>query len=171
MIYNGFALLYSIVIYIIGIIGLFHPNIAINIISTILLAHGMIIAAYLVHECGHNLIFKKMQHNTYLGRILTWFCGASYGTYEDIRYKHFRHHVDNDDVVWFDYEGFFKGHPRILKLTQTLEWFYIPAHEIIMHILMAFCSFIIPERRDQRIRNTSVLLVREIGRASCRERV
>jgi len=160
LIYNGFAFLYSIVMYIIGIIGSFHPNIAINIIFTVLLAHGMIIAAYLVHECGHNLIFKKMQHNTYLGRVLTWFCGASYGTYEDIRYKHFRHHVDNDDVVWFDYESFFRKHPRILKLTQTLEWFYIPAHEIIMHTIMAFCSFIIPQRRDQRIRNLSVLFVR-----------
>ena len=55
-----------------------------NLVSTILLAHGLLI------------------------------CGASYSTFEDIRYKHFRHHVDNDDVVWFDYEKFFLSHPRIL---------------------------------------------------------
>ena len=160
LLYNGCALLYTITAYTLGIIGLFSQDILINIISIIVLAHGMIIAAYLVHECAHNLIFKKMLHNTYLGRILTWLCGASYGTYEDIRYKHFRHHVDNDDVVWFDYEDFFRKHPLILKITQILEWFYIPIHEIIMHIIMAFTSFIIEERRDQRRRNISVLLLR-----------
>ncbi len=29
-----------------------------------------------------------------LGRLMSWLCGAAYGTYEDMRYKHFRHHVD-----------------------------------------------------------------------------
>ena len=160
LLYNGSALLYSVTAYFSGIIGLFSQDILINIISIFVLAHGMIIAAYLVHECAHNLIFRNMLHNTYLGRALTWLCGASYGTYEDIRYKHFRHHVDNDDVVWFDYEDFFRNHPLILKITQILEWFYIPIHEIIMHIIMAFTSFFIDERRDQRKRNIFVLLVR-----------
>ena len=89
LLYNGSALLYSVIAYFSGIIGLFSQDILINIISIFVLAHGMIIAAYLVHECAHNLIFRKMLHNTYLGRALTWLCGASYGTYEDIRYKHF----------------------------------------------------------------------------------
>jgi len=95
-----------------------------------------------------------------LGSLLSWLCGASYGTYEDMRYKHFRHHVDNDDVVWFDYEKFFEDHPLVLRTTRLLEWFYIPAHDLIMHFIMVFSSFIIPQRRKQRWRNLIVILIR-----------
>jgi len=158
--YYGGALFYMLIGYAGGFAGLFSDRLAINVLAMLLLAHSMTIAAYLVHECGHNLIFRKIQHNTTLGRILIWFCGASYGTYEDIRYKHFRHHIDNDDVVWFDYERFFKEHPLTLKLTRLLEWFYIPAHDLIMHFIMIFTSFIIPQRRDQRSRNVTVILLR-----------
>ena len=160
IIYNGGAFLYALCGYIFGFIGLFNVNIYINFLSSLLLAHAMIIAAYLVHECGHNLVFKKIRFNTHLGRFLSWICGSSYGTYEDMRYKHFRHHVDNDDVVWFDYEAFFKGNPKIFKLTKILEWFYIPAHEFIMHFIMMFSSFIIPQRRNQRSRNIAVIIIR-----------
>ncbi|MGH8193296.1 MAG: fatty acid desaturase, partial [Woeseiaceae bacterium] len=99
-------------------------------------------------------------HNARLGRLFSWICGAAYGTFEDIRYKHFRHHVDNDDVVWFDYERFFEEHPAALRITRTLEWFYVPAHELIMHFIMACTSFVIPERRKQRTRNVLILLIR-----------
>ena len=74
--------------------------------GALLLGHSMVIAAYLIHECAHNTIFRDNRHNAYLGECLAWLCGACYGRYDDIRYKHFRHHVDNDDVVWFDYEAF-----------------------------------------------------------------
>ena len=66
-------------------------------------------------------LFKANAHNARLGSFLTWLCGASYGTFKDIRNKHFRHHVDNDDVVWFDYEKFFAYYPLIYKLTCLLE--------------------------------------------------
>ena len=71
----------------------------------------MTIAAYMIHECGHNTVFRTNKANARLGSFLNWICGASYGTYEDIRYKHFRHHVDNDDAVWFEYDKFFRRHP------------------------------------------------------------
>jgi fatty acid desaturase len=158
--FHGGALLYSVVGYVLGFAGLFSASWMINLLAVLLLAHTMTIAAYLIHECGHNLIFKSMRDNTRLGRLLTWMCGASYGTYEDIRYKHFRHHVDNDDVVWFDYERFFERHPVVLRVTRVLEWFYIPAHDLIMHFIMVFTSFIIPKRRDQRRRNVTVILIR-----------
>ena len=95
--YNGAALAYAVGGYFAGIAGLFSANPWINLAATLLLAHAMTIAAYLVHECGHNLIFHSMRDNTRLGRVLVWICGASYGRYEDMRYKHFRHHVDNGD--------------------------------------------------------------------------
>ena len=77
-----------------------------------------------------------------------------------MRYKHFRHHVDNDDVVWFEYEEYFEKHPVVLRCVQFLEWFYIPAHDLIMHFIMIFTSFIIPQRRDQRARNVRVIVIR-----------
>jgi len=158
--YNGAALVYAIGGYIIGFVGLFHPAWAVNLLATLLLAHAMTISAYLIHECGHQLVFKHSRHNARLGRALSWLCGAAYGTYEDMRYKHFRHHVDNGDVVWFEYEEFFEKYPLILRITQALEWFYIPAHDLIMHFIMVFTSFIIPQRRDQRSRNLMVIAVR-----------
>ncbi|MEQ9561837.1 MAG: fatty acid desaturase, partial [Woeseiaceae bacterium] len=158
--YNGAMLVYVLAGYSLGLAGLFSSSWLVNFLAVLLLGHAMTIAAYLVHECGHNLVFRSVRYNATLGRILTWFCGASYGTYEDIRYKHFRHHVDVDDVVWFDYEKFFRDHPAVLKVTRVLEWFYIPAHDLIMHIIMVFTSFIIPQRRNQRRRNVAVIVIR-----------
>ena len=128
--------------------------------GVIMLGHGMIIAAYLIHECAHNTLFKVNRHNLQLANLLGWICGSCYGTVEDIRMKHFRHHVENDDVVWFDYEEFFKKHPKIYRLTVLLEWFYIPAHDILMHTIMVFTAFVIPQRRNQWKRNLAVILVR-----------
>ncbi len=143
-----------------GLAGLFSSHWVINIAATFLLAHGMVIAAYMIHECGHNTVFKSNDTNARLGRFLNWVTGSSYGKFEDIRYKHFRHHMDNDDAVWWLYEPFFEKHRLVYRLTTFLEWFYIPAHELIMHFMMIFTSFIIPQRRDQRLRNVIVILVR-----------
>jgi fatty acid desaturase len=158
--YHGGAVSYAVLGYAAGWAGLFHDSLAVRLLATLLLAHAMTIAAYMIHECGHNNVFKSVRDNARLGRFLSWLCGAAYGTYEDMRYKHFRHHVDNDDVVWFDYEKFFNDHPLVLKLTRVLEWFYIPAHDLIMHFIMVFTSFLIPQRKGQRRRNVFVILVR-----------
>lgn len=158
--YYGGAVLYASFAYSFGFAGLFVDDWAVNVIATLLLGHAMTIAAYMIHECGHNLVFEHSRHNAVLGRVMSWLCGAAYGTYEDMRYKHFRHHVDNDDVVWFDYDAFFEKHPVITTVTRALEWLYIPAHDLIMHTVMVFTSFIIPQRRDQRRRNVTVILVR-----------
>lgn len=158
--WHGGAVAYALTAYALGWAGVFSTSLLINILAVVLLAHGMTIAAYMIHECGHNLVFRSNRDNAVLGRFLTWICGASYGTYEDIRYKHFRHHVDNDDVVWFDYERFFKEHPAALRVTRALEWFYVPAHDLIMHTVMVFTSFIIPQRRNQRRRNVAVMAIR-----------
>ena len=156
----GSAVAYAVIGYALGLAGLFSAVWWVNVLATLLLAHAMIIAAYLIHECGHNLVFKRQRDNTQLGRFMSWICGAAYGTYEDMRYKHFRHHVDNDDVVWFEYEAWFEKHPVALRITRALEFLYIPAHDLIMHFIMVFTSFIIPQRRNQRARNVAVILVR-----------
>ncbi len=151
---------YVVVGYVLGFAGLFDNRWPVNLLATLLLAHSMTIAAYLIHECGHNLVFAHSRHNATLGRFMSWICGAAYGTYEDMRYKHFRHHVDNDDVVWFDYDRFFEQHPLVTRVIRVLEWSYIPAHDLLMHAVMVFTSFVIPMRRKQRLRNVIVIVVR-----------
>lgn len=160
LLYYGAATGYAIAAYVLGFAGLFNESLLVNLLATLLLAHAMTIAAYLIHECGHNMVFTNSRHNAILGRVMSWLCGAAYGTYEDMRYKHFRHHVDNDDVVWFDYDRFFEQHPTVTRATRFFEWFYIPAHDLIMHSVMIFTSFVIPMRRKQRARNVLVIFIR-----------
>jgi len=157
---NGAAILYVVLGYAFGFAGILHESWLVNIPATLLLAHSMTIAAYLIHECAHNLVFARSRNNAVLGRSMSWLCGAAYGTYEDMRYKHFRHHVDNDDVVWFEYDEFFARHPQVTRAVRALEWCYVPAHDLIMHFIMVFTSFVIPERRGQRARNVAVIAVR-----------
>ena len=158
--YHGAAVFYSVAGYGLGWYGLFSDNWLVNLGSVFLLAHAMVIAAYMIHECGHNTVFRSNKANAHLGRFLNWITGSSYTTFEDIRYKHFRHHMDNDDSVWFVYDDFWAEHPRLGQLTQFFEWFYIPVHEVLMHTILVFQAFIIPQRREQRLRNALVLLIR-----------
>jgi len=160
ILFHGGAVLYALAGYAAGLYGLFSSHWLINVGAVLLLAHAMVIAAYMIHECGHNTVFRSNQANARLGKVLTWITGSSYTTFEDIRYKHFRHHMDNDDSVWFVYDDFWDKHPRIARMVQFFEWFYIPAHDIMMHIILVFQAFIIPQRRQQRLRNAIVILIR-----------
>jgi fatty acid desaturase len=160
IIFHGGAVLYAVSGYMLGWYGLFSVNGLINLGATLWLAHAMVIAAYMIHECGHNTVFRSNDNNARLGRFLNWICGSCYGTFEDIRYKHFRHHMDNDDSVWFVYDDFWEKYPWAARFTQFFEWFYIPMHEFVMHFILMFSSFIIPQRRDQRRRNSMVILIR-----------
>ena len=80
LLYYAGAVFYAVAGYVAGLAGLFADNFFVNVGATLLLAHAMTIAAYMIHECGHNLVFKRISHNTALGRFLTWLCGAAYGT-------------------------------------------------------------------------------------------
>ncbi len=129
-------------------------------LGVVLLAHSMIFAAYMIHECAHNTIFANNKWNANLGRVLMWFTGACYGTYEEIRHKHFRHHVDKADVVAFDYRPRLAQYPRLVKVMKALEWCYIPAIEIMMHVLVIILPFTLANRRHKRALVIRVLLTR-----------
>jgi fatty acid desaturase len=160
LLYHGGAVIYVLCGYGLGLAGLFAEAAWINVLATLWLAHAMTIAAYLIHECGHNTIFRSNRANAVLGELLGWICGASYTRYEDIRYKHFRHHMDNDDSVWFMYDPFLRRHLWLARVIQLLEWFYIPAHDLMMHAILALNGFIVPGWTDRRLRNALVLLLR-----------
>ena len=73
--YHGGAVGYSLLAYGLGIAGLFDGRWLVNAGAILLLAHGMTIAAYMVHECAHNSVFRTKRHNARLGRVLMWICG------------------------------------------------------------------------------------------------
>jgi len=131
-----------------------------NLLGVVLLAHTLVISAYLVHECTHNTIFANHQWNATLGELLDWLAGASYGSYNDIRRKHLRHHADRADVIAFDYRAWLVCHPLLLKLVQVLEWAYIPAVDLLMHALVIVLPFIRESRHKQRRRVVFTLLSR-----------
>jgi fatty acid desaturase len=159
---NLLAIGYAVGGYVLGWAGLFAESYWINAVATLLLAHAMVIGAYLIHECAHNTIFADNRANARLGAVLAWLCGAAYGRYEDIRHKHFRHHVDRADVVAFDYRTRLARHPWLLRVVQGLEWLYIPAVDIVMHALVVILPFVLPTRRERRAHVLAVLLVRTL---------
>lgn len=132
----------------------------INVVGVLLTAHALVIAAYLIHECVHNTIFITNDRNAALGNVLLWLTGAGYGRYQDIRHKHFRHHIDHADVVAFDYRPVLARHSKLLKLIQLLEWAYIPAVDLMMHALVILLPFRLVTRRARRARALIVLVTR-----------
>lgn len=157
---NALAFLYAGGGYVLGIAGLFATAWWLNVLATVLLAHALVIAAYLIHECAHNTIFADNRRNARLGAALMWLTGASYGRYEDIRHKHFRHHVDRADVVAFDFRPLLPRFPRLFRLILMLEWAYVPAVDLMMHALVIVLPFRLESRRDRRAHVLTVLLLR-----------
>lgn len=131
-----------------------------NLLGVLVLAHSMVIAAYLIHEAAHQSLFRQKRHNVWISEVLLWVTGTSYSHYDDIRHKHNRHHIDRADVVSFDFRPLLEQHPRLLKVLKTLEWFYIPALEILMHALIILLPFVKHNRRHRRARVVWVLLLR-----------
>ncbi|HSC75906.1 MAG TPA: fatty acid desaturase [Pseudomonadales bacterium] len=131
-----------------------------NAAGVLVLAHAMIIAAYLIHECAHNTLFADNANNARFGAMLLWLTGACYGTYEGLRHKHFRHHVDRADVVAFNFRTRLLQYPMLLRVLQILEWAYIPAVDLVMHWLVPVMPFVLPKRKTQRSHVITVLLVR-----------
>lgn len=118
------------------------------------------LAAYYIHECAHDSLFKKSRHNRIFGEILLWITGASYSDYEAIKHKHVRHHMDRADIVSFDFRERLLKYPKTLKIIQVLEYFYIPALEIMMHALVIILPFIKVSRKHLRSRVITVLVLR-----------
>lgn len=160
---NSFALLYVALAYSGGLFLMVQGSLLLNVFGSLAAAHAMVIAAYLVHECAHHTVFRNNGWNARLGGMLNWITGACYGDYEDIRHKHFRHHMDRADVVAFDYRPRFASHPVLIRVLRALEWLYVPAVEVLMHLLVLILPFTIPARRHLRTRVLTVLAVRATG--------
>ena len=157
---NLLAWSYVLLAYILGFAAIMTETVWMNVAGVILLAHSMVIAAYFIHECAHDSLFKKSGHNHIFGEILLWITGASYSDYEAIRHKHVRHHMDRADIVSFDFRERLLKYPKTLKTIQVLEYFYIPALEIMMHALVIVLPFVKASRKHLRSRIITVLILR-----------
>ena len=145
-----------------GLALLTMPHIAINLFGVVLLAHAMVISAYLIHECAHNTVFAINIHNARLGACLSWITGSCYARYEDIRRNHFRHHVERADVIGFDYRRRLKLNPRLSRFITILEWAYIPAVEIMLYALVIVLPFRDEYYKPRRKRILCVLVIRAV---------
>jgi len=157
---NLLAWAYILAAYILGFAAIMSETVWMNILGVVFLAHSMVIAAYFIHECAHDSLFKKSRHNRIFGEILLWITGASYSDYEAIKHKHVRHHMDRADIVSFDFRERLLKYPKTLKIIQVLEYFYIPALEIMMHALVIILPFIKVSRKHLRSRVITVLVLR-----------
>ncbi len=129
-------------------------------LGTLALAHGMVIAAYMIHDCAHNAIFRAPRHNAACGRALSWLTGGCYATYDDIRATHMRHHVENSDAMGFDHRACLARHPVLRRVVEVAEWLYVPAVELLMHAMVILAPFLFEERRAQRWRVVAITILR-----------
>ncbi|MCQ4270419.1 fatty acid desaturase [Pseudomonas kuykendallii] len=162
---NSLAIAYTLVGYVGGIGLLLSGHWAAIAAGTLLLAHAMIVAAYLIHEFAHGTIFAKPRHNEWAGELCSWICGSCYAGFQDLRKKHMRHHVDRADVITFDTKAFLARSPAwFRKLVLAAEWAYVPAVELIMHYYVILLPFITDnaKHRANRRKVALTLLIRGV---------
>lgn len=158
---NTLAIAYVFVAQGLGLAGIVADSLVINIGASLLIAHSLVVAAYLIHELAHALVFNARRHNRLLGEILLWICGAGYASFERVRWMHLRHHSDRADVACFDHQAFLRKAPRWLKkLIYAAEWCHIPAVELVMHYQVIYRPFIDKSVATERKRVIVMLLTR-----------
>ena len=73
-VWNSLAIGYSVGGYLIGLGLLLTPFWLAKLGGLLLLAHAMIIGAYLIHEFAHGTIFSKPAHNALAGEVFSCAC-------------------------------------------------------------------------------------------------
>lgn len=142
---NSLAIAYSLLGYSVGLLLLTQSGLWF-FAGILLLAHSLIIAAFLIHECTHQSLFN-VKHagndpHKYLGAVLSWLTGACYGTFDAMRDKHLRHHFERADIVAVDYRNILARHGWLKKCVETGQWFCLPAVELLMHGLVMLWPFV-----------------------------
>jgi fatty acid desaturase len=131
-----------------------------NVAGVLLCTQAMVLAAYLVHEAAHYTLFSSPAGNRRIGEWVSFIAGASYASFERIRHLHIRHHRDRADLVCFDFKALMERRPGLRRLLEALEWAYIPATEILMHLQVVWRPFAVPEQRRHLPRALGMLLLR-----------
>ncbi len=148
---NAAALGYAIAAYGLGVGLLIVNNAWLNGLGVLLLTHGLVVSAALLHELLHGNLFKARSLNQFWGQAMTHLNGACYAPWEDLVDHHFKHHVHHADFVAFDSAAAVRSlHPAIRGLFLALEWAYFPALEFVLRWRLIAIPFTDPKRRSQR---------------------
>jgi fatty acid desaturase len=169
---NTLALSYALSAYVLGFALLISGgaaralgggSVASAALGVLLTAHGMVIAAYLLHEAMHQTLFATRAAHRVAGEALSFISGASYASYERMRRLHLRHHHERADVSCFDYRAFLRRSPRALSaLVLALEWAYVPAVEVLMHLQVIVRPFV--QRSERRhLPRVALMLALRLG--------
>jgi fatty acid desaturase len=137
-----------------------NDEIAAEIFGVLLCAQTMIWAAYLLHEAAHQALFVGPRLNLIAGETASFIAGSCYASFERIRSLHIRHHIDRADLVCFDYRAFIAHHPRLCRILQALEWAYLPATEVLMHLQVIWRPLFVRTQRAFLPRAMGVLVIR-----------
>ena len=158
---NVLAFSFAIFGYALGVSLLFFDYWFINLLGVLLTAQSLVISAYLLHEFTHWSIFKTPKANRNWGVLMSWITGSCYSTFEEIRSKHMHHHVYRADVLTFNVQHLMHNLPAFTRNTiKVLEWFYVPALEIIVHFLVIILPFIRPVWHHKRARLLAITSLR-----------
>jgi len=131
-----------------------------NSAGVLLCAHTMVVAAYLIHEAAHYTLFASPAVNRIAGEAMNFVAGSAYASFERIRHMHLRHHRDRADVTCFDIRSFLSSRPVVRRLVCQLEWAYVPAVEIIMHLQVIVRPFVTASQRKHLARVMTILALR-----------
>ena len=136
------------------------PQAALNVVGVLLCTQSMLWAAYLIHEAAHQALFVGPLLNRIAGEAASFIAGSSYASFERIRKLHIRHHVDRADLCCFDYRAFIARHPALCRVFQALEWAYIPATEVLMHLQVIWRPVFVSSQRAYLPRAMGMLIIR-----------
>ena len=157
---NLLIIAYTLGGWLVGVWMLTLPHPGLNVAGVLLTAHGLVISAYLIHECVHQTIFATPTANDRLGKLCGWLNGACVANYAGLKKKHLRHHADRLDVVTFDYRAALQSTPAwVRKTVLGLEWAYIPVIELMMRGMVIAAPFYFGTMRD-RLRVVMLVAIR-----------
>ena len=157
---NLLIIAYTLGGWLVGVWMLTLPHPGLNVAGVLLTAHGLVISAYLIHECVHQTIFATPTANDRLGKLCGWLNGACVANYAGLKKKHLRHHADRLDVVTFDYRAALQSTPAwVRKTVLGLEWAYIPVIELMMRGMVIAAPFYFGTMRD-RVRVVMLVAIR-----------
>ncbi|MBE9018161.1 fatty acid desaturase [Chroococcidiopsidales cyanobacterium LEGE 13417] len=158
---NGAALAYVLVGYSFAIFCIVQHLWWLNLLGTVLLTHTLIWAAYFVHEFIHGNIFRTPRWNSAFAQVMLFLTGSCYSRYRDVASNHLAHHKNRADFSAFSLPDFLQTAPKpILRLIVALEWLYFPAVNFLLRWFNALSPFLGQQRRDERVRNGLLLLLR-----------
>jgi fatty acid desaturase len=73
---------------------------------------------------------------------------------------HIRHHMDRADVTCFDFKGLLQRSPAVRRTLEILEWWYVPATEVLMHLQVVWRPSFSRAQRRHLPRAIAMLAVR-----------